>query len=169
MTLIKKIKLDDHVKQNSWSKYFNLNDYKRKGYSFNHQISTNGYCVSLIFVKNTFIQKQVQKKSNFAKSHAENREAKDKMEKEEYKIWHDDKMKNTIEKNEKFKLDKKVKKEAFKKTVKNQLQRKRLVNLIIGQNFHTLIKWSIYRKNSKINLIKERLSYVILVNEVFYT
>ena len=122
----KKVPLNDEIKHEKWSKYFNLNNYNRKGYSFNHQISTNGYCVSLNFVKNTNIEKQVQKKLNFKMSHAENKEAKGKMNKEEYKVWHDDKMKKTKEKNEKFKLDKKVKKEAFKKTVKKPVTKKEI-------------------------------------------
>ena len=120
-----KMKLDnDTIKQNIWLKYFKLTDnngnfkYKRKDYSFNYQISTNGYCVSLNFIKNSSIEKQAQKKAYFAKSHSENKQAKSTMSQEEYNIWHNNKMKTTKSKDKKYKQDQKIKKEGFKSKIK---------------------------------------------------
>jgi hypothetical protein len=46
-----------------WDKYFNIDGhkFKLKNYSFNNQISTDGYSVSINFIKNTKIDKKNQK------------------------------------------------------------------------------------------------------------
>jgi hypothetical protein len=52
----------------TWASYFNILDNKIKynGYTFNYEISTDGYAVSILFIKNEDIIKKQEKKNNMA-------------------------------------------------------------------------------------------------------
>ena len=56
-----------------WNKYFNISDkkYKLKGYSFNFQISTDGFATSINFIKNDKIEGKLKKSAAKTKASKE--------------------------------------------------------------------------------------------------
>ena len=54
-----------------WNQHFNIKKCKLNRYSFNFQIETDGYAVSLNFIKNSEISKKEQKKHNFKQKRRE--------------------------------------------------------------------------------------------------
>ncbi len=92
-----------------WNEYFNINlkKFKLKGYSFNHQISTDGFAVSINFINNDEIESNEKKKK--AKSEASKKTKRERKTKTE----------TEIAKDKKKKVDAKTKKEE-KNNKKNE-------------------------------------------------
>jgi hypothetical protein len=113
-----------NLKNDLWKKYFDVNNIKLKGYTFNCEIETDGYAVSLNFINNNDLVKQ--KNTNELKKHKkrEINEIKAKLDEEEMKEYLQDKKEEQLKKNKKNvqinKLKKQKEKEAFLKLSKEK-------------------------------------------------
>lgn len=109
-----------------WNKYFNINEkkYSLKNYSFNYQISTDGFAVSINFIKNEEIQKKQLKSERMAKASKETKnllKTKTTKEIEEFKIEKKNKqLKDKINKQEEMKKFKAQQKKEFKEFPKEK-------------------------------------------------
>jgi hypothetical protein len=110
-----------------WSKYFNinLNKNKIKNYSFNHQISTNGYDVSINFINNAEIEGKKRKIKAMCDGSRNSKKITNGLKDEiEYKEFKDDKKKKDLNKkieNVNIKdVEKKKKQEEYKKLPKEE-------------------------------------------------
>ena len=80
----------DSFKKSLWKKYFHIYDdndkfiYTRKGYSFNYEIQTNGFTVSLSNINNDDIDKQIKKKKLKAEASIKSRLLKKQLDDNEY-------------------------------------------------------------------------------------
>jgi hypothetical protein len=113
-----------------WNKYFHLkhNNYykcKRNGFSFNYELETDGYGVTLNFINNNeisnkerfkLVKKKGRDKINEFKKNAKNNEEYNRLKNE----YHAQKDKIKDELKEKHKEDIKKKKEKFKKSSKDE-------------------------------------------------
>lgn len=106
---------DNNFKKIVWTKYFKLYDnnghllYKRKGYSFNNEIQTNGFTVSLSNINNDDINEQSKKKHLMAEGRRKSHNIKNKSNNDEYNTYKINKEENKIN------YDIKIKDEAIKK------------------------------------------------------
>ena len=109
-----------------WNKYFNISDnkYKLKGYSFNFQISTDGFATSINFIKNSKIEGKKRKSEAMSKASKEtknNRKTKTPQEIEELVKEKKEKDKNnTIKRNEEMKKHKALKVKEFEEFSKEK-------------------------------------------------
>ena len=104
---------DNNIQEQLWNKYFNLKDtYKREGYSFNYEIETDGYAVSLNFINNDEIKNKNNKKENFKKARINANQLKKSLSENEY-VEHLNRKKETNLK--KIEADKKKSKEIQQK------------------------------------------------------
>jgi len=109
-----------------WDKYFNISNkkYKLKNYSFNFQISTDGFATSINFIKNNKIEEKRKKSELMAKASKEtkkNRKTKTSNEIEELvKQKKEENKENTIKRNEEIKKYKELKSKEFKELSKEK-------------------------------------------------
>ena len=112
-----------------WKKYFNINEqkHKLKDYSFNFQISTDGYSVSINFIKNDKIEKKQQiSKAKSDASIKTKQLLKGKTEKEKEKFKEDkkaDQLQKQIKNAKILKELKATEKKAFKKKSKEEQEK----------------------------------------------
>ena len=98
-----------------WHKIFMVKKIKVKGYAFNFEIQTDGYCVSLNFIKKTDLEKQ-QKGKDITKN---GQEIIRNMTEEEKVKYREEKQDKIIDANIAFVQKKKVKKKSEKELIKN--------------------------------------------------
>lgn len=120
-----------------WNKYFNISDkkYKLKNYSFNFQISTDGFAVSINFIKNDKIEGKLKKSAAMARASKETKKlrktktfqeieelVKQKKEKEKEKLIknREESKKIKVQKAKEFKELPKEKQEEIKLEIKLQ-------------------------------------------------
>ena len=89
---------DNNIQEQLWNNFFKLKNnksyiYKRKDYSFNYELDTDGYGVSLNFIHNNDKINKETKKSNFKKARIKTAKQKLLKTKEEYTKYIDDKLK----------------------------------------------------------------------------
>ena len=103
-----------------WNKYFNINPniYKYKNYSFDHQIQTNGYTVSLTFIRDDEIAKKETRLDNMDKARKISREFKNEMTPEEYEAYKNNNKKAKKKKEEIIDDNSIKKQEEYKKKFK---------------------------------------------------
>jgi hypothetical protein len=103
-----------------WDEYFNINfkKYKLKGYTFNHMISTDGYVVSIYFIKNNEIEKKNKKIKLMTQA--------SKLGKINGKKTEEEKQNKKIEQYNKAQQIKKEKKEAYNKLSKEEQEKIKL-------------------------------------------
>jgi len=126
-SVIKEIFKEVHSEKTNetlWNEYFKINfrNYKIKDYSFNHMISTDGYSMSIYFIKNSEIQKSVNKKNALAKGRKFGRL----LSIEEKIIKAEKEKQNALDLYNKNKEIKRQMKEDFKKLSKEDQKRIRL-------------------------------------------
>jgi hypothetical protein len=109
-----------------WKKYFNISDktYSYKDHSFNHQIQTDGYSVSILFINNKCIANKKAKIKAKTEGRNESRNQKKEMTEEEYDEYKKNKENKKKEKrkeqNKKRTENIKKKKEEFKKLTEKE-------------------------------------------------
>lgn len=117
---------DPNIQEEVWNNVFQLKSqtngeylFKREGYSFNYEIDTDGYSVSLGFINNNEIPNKTKKKENFRKGRAEMNRITKEMTEEEREEYFKQKDKIKKDKEDKMKEEQKEKirkkKEEFKK------------------------------------------------------
>jgi len=113
---------------NIWNMFFDLNNkaFKKKNYKFNHLIYTDGFAVSILFIKDACAESKIEKFKNFKKKRLENISlCKNKTSDEIIKYKEEIKNKKILDKEE-IKKNKMIKKneakEAFKKLSKEEKQ-----------------------------------------------
>lgn len=116
---------DNGMQEMVWNKMFYLKSngkykFKRKGFSFNYEIETNGFDVSLNFINNNEIQKKENKKENFRKGRLETANNKKNMSEDEYNKLLKEKIEKEIKQKEEQLMLNKQKKDQLKKEF-NQL------------------------------------------------
>ena len=100
------------VKEQIWKKYFNLSKMKIKNYTFNYEISTDGYAVSINYIFNGDIKSKII--SNLKKIEARNKTYKLKKSLDELQIKKLNKEREDAKKQKKMELYEKKKKFKLK-------------------------------------------------------
>jgi hypothetical protein len=126
---------DQLLQDNFWNQIFSLKKnqqnpkskykYKRSGYSFNYQIETDGYCVSLSMIRNDQVAEKESKKKNFAAARIKSNKNKEKLTEKDYQKFINDKKEAKEEKEDKELLlskGKKKKKQAEYKALSKEEQ-----------------------------------------------
>ena len=152
-----------------WSLLFNIKKNKLKllNYSFNHLISTDGYTVSVIFIKNSNIEAKQRKINLMTTASSKSKQLrKNKTEEEIEKIKKDqneNKLKQKVIQINKLKEIKQKNKENFKKLDKTE-QDKIKMELKLGKNkyeyIEDAIKNDILLKKLKIKLENDEIKVV---------
>ena len=115
---------DIQFQEEIWNKYFKLKkdgkyQYMRKGFSFNYEIETDAYAVSLNFINNNDIEKKNEYKKNKRKKRQETIEMKKEMSSDVYQKTINEQKENTLKQKEKIieeqKENTKKKRDEFKK------------------------------------------------------
>lgn len=128
---------DPMFQEHIWNIVFNLKSnnkykYNRKNYSFNYEISTDGYGISINFIHNNEICNKETKKANFRKGRKKTNQAKNDMNNIEYKMFlnnkNDKKLKNMEKEKEQIKKLRQEKQKEFKQLSKEE-QNKKLIEL----------------------------------------
>lgn len=95
-----------------WNTIFSLKEYKRKDYSFNYEIETDGFAVSLNLINNNEIINKESKKENIRKKCRETAKNKKEMTEVEYNLFLENQQKERDKKNE---LQRQARKELLTK------------------------------------------------------
>jgi hypothetical protein len=97
----------DNILQNTlWSECFNIKDskdkytLKRKGFSFNYEIMTDGYAVSLNFINNNKIKNKENRKKNNKKARNKTNKIKKESTDDEYNLYLDNKKEDKLNKEQ---------------------------------------------------------------------
>ena len=153
---------DLHLQEQEWNKFFNLKlngiyKYKINQYSFNYEISTDGYCASLNFIHNDEIPKK--EKAKKSKRDARKNTFDKKLTKEERIEYNKNKREEILQKKEKQRKDAK---ERSKK------KRDEFIPIPIS-NIHLDIGMFIYKSDyiyNCSNWIKIKLSFENSRNQI---
>lgn len=109
-----------------WNKIFKLKNidgkynYEYKGYSFNYEIETDGFSVSLNFINNDEIPNKEKRKENFKIGREKTNLLKSSMSPEDFKLFQQNKKVNTYKKSDADKLLQKQKNKEMKELFKNK-------------------------------------------------
>ena len=116
----------DTKKHEIWSKFFKLDNlvFKQNNYNFDYRISTDCFATSIQLIHSDFIEKEINKKNNMKNKKKEMKENTKNMSQEEKEKYKKDQIKLKKDKDDKIKLDKKIKrdheKEEYKKLSKTE-------------------------------------------------
>ena len=116
-----------------WNKYFYLKNengylFKHKGFSFNYELETDGFAVSLNFINNNEIQNKEKKKAAFRKGRQSSSKSKKNMTTKEYNLFLKEKEENKLKKIEEQKiLNKQIRDNKRKEFNKLSKEEKELV------------------------------------------
>ena len=130
---------DNEIQEKIWNKVFRLKDnddnylYKRKGYSFNYEIETDGFGVSLNFIDDNEKPNKEKKKKNFEKGRNKTNVIKASKSAEEYDLYQKQKKDIEHKKNEEQLINLKAKKRERSKQIKKmsleeKAEHKKLMN-----------------------------------------
>ena len=140
-----------------WKDCFNINFKKMsiKGHSFNHQISTDGFAVSINFIKDDKIEGKQKKKENFAKALKESKDNRKNKTPEQIAKINKEKEVKKLEKKKQSQILKKEmskkKKEEFKNLPKEEQDK---------------IKLELKLKKNKCEYIEDAVKNPILLEEL---
>lgn len=135
---------NDNFKKIVWNKYFKIYDnngnplYSRKGYSFNNEIQTNGFTVSLSNINNNDIDGQLKKKRLMAEGRKKSYDMKNKLNDEEYNVYKVNKEENKIDYDIKIKEQEKKKRLLYRakyKQLSETEKQKILYNIQLKKDF----------------------------------
>ena len=151
--------------QNIWNKYFNISNVTLKNYTFDFQIKTNGYDISVLFISPDGKLKKDKKKECFRKGRENTNEQKMNMTENEIKAIINAKNEAIIKKKNEQKLKAKEnikkKKAEFKKLPKED-QQKVIAERKLNAEFiyiEELVKYDIMREKLKKQLDAQILVY----------
>ncbi len=125
-------------KQSLWNKYFDLSKLKLKDHTFNCEIETDGFAVSINFIHNNDLNKQIKTNNCKKNKRIESNLIKITYTEEQLKEHLQNKKEEELKKNKQYmdisKIKKKEQKEAFKKLPKEE-QYKIKINEALKEEF----------------------------------